>query len=99
MVRECFSSSVHDGYKVGVSSKETDWGCVREDVGDVVTADEGRRCFKAEVVVTLLPLLSVTGDGMGGSGLLNVLSLFTLGGRVRPDDDAGIQVQSLIQFL
>ena len=78
---------------MGVSSKETDWGCVREDVGDVVTADEGRRCFKAEVVVTLLlPLLSVTGDGMGGSGLLNVLSLVTLGGRVRPDDDAGIQV-------
>ena len=69
-------------------------------MGDVVTADEGRRCFKAEVVVTLLPLLSVTGDGMGGSGLLNVLSLFTLGGRrVRPDDEAGIQVQSLIQFL
>ena len=69
-------------------------------MGDVVTADEGRRCFKAEVVVTpLLLLLSVTGDGMGGSGLLNVLSLFTLGGRVRPDDEAGIQVQSLIQFL
>ena len=48
---------------MGVSSKETDWGCVREDVGDVVTADEGRRCFKAEVVVTLLPLLSVTRSG------------------------------------